>query len=787
MSEEIGGEPTHMAVVAPLPTRIHIDAQYCMDATPGTKPTGTSNISDFILRHFPNEVPNTRDVLKCEVPVGTSGRTVLAHSWGNHIFVVPNTDGLGRWYPWMAGGAKVLDGDPFIQVEVVGQATSRQITTQKQNPNWNWYSTRSNPQYLDVTETHTYEHRRGWRSEGVTVPYAYIPVRISVQGAEPVEARFPFQFPEHGVAQLDPMTDDVTVDVEVEGMKHRWKQSLLYGWGASSSQYREGLSVLYANARKSKIEGPDINVWWQRFFDLHPTDVQAHGADLASLSTTLNKKTIKPNIERLQRESPLDWTFFQWLQSSATSNKQMNNRLLTAFLLKVGETYDTLLAELRKARLEVAPTTSGDRTHYGSTDRTGQWAESRRAICIALPGASDKVQEVEAKADWRKAKDNGAKADGLGVTQEKHPLLRAALESGKIPTTVFNQPNGQPINMEFAIWEKSLANKGWADVISEIALDAGRRGTYERDITSYLSFLPRICKYLDKHAPRGKGKKWTAIPKYVESQWELEVNDTDNENGTSSKRSAFTPVADNDAGTITVPYVAVCVSGVRTQWCYARHYHLFEEGFLDPISDGVVVNDFETKLNGRDDYGLCFYTLTGTVTARGYPTFLIIFERREKRAGKDASTFVHFHRVRPQRSKDGKTTPACQLVEACYQYMAGNVPAKDIAAQQGDMIYILHPGDPLAAGAKVDDPTHSKTVVFESHQMVSSNGVSLSLYRNKAKTPANRLGFINAPAGMDILHPEHDHIMGLPPGWYEIRRCKSWEANPQAIWTYTCD
>ena len=61
------------------------------------------------------------------------------------------------------------------------------------------------------------------------------------------------------------------------------------------------------------------------------------------------------------------------------------------------------------------------------------------------------------------------------------------------------------------------------------------------------------------------------------------------------------------------------------------------------------------------------------------------------------------------------------------------------------------------------------------------------LYESKAKTPANRLGFLNATTGFKVVHPEHQDVVGMAEGWYEIRRCKSWEANPQAIWSLTID
>jgi len=399
------------------------------------------------------------------------------------------------------------------------------------------------------------------------------------------------------------------------------------------------------------------------------------------------------------------------------------------------------------------------------------------------------VQEQDKKKNFRLRKTTTGQSEGLGVTADNYPLLHKAIAGGHIPISVFNQPGkgGQPVNREFALWERALKPKGWAAVIFEVCASASKRNTYERDITPWLNSLFTWPAYLDKHTP-GR-KKWKGFPKFVKSQWELEMGDDDDGDSegpqkTRKERSAFTPWVDNDTRTLTIPYVAVCVTGVRTQWCYARNFYIFEAGFTDPETGGIVVNDYESKLNGKDDYGLCYFTLTGTATARGYPTFLIIFERR---AG--GETWVHFHRVRPCRSAKSIKTPACELVEKCYQYMAGNVPADDVVAQQGDLLFIKHGHDPIKAKAKVKaDPQSGCTFEFESHRFISDNPeVPLTLHLSAAKTPRNRLGFMHAPSGISVQHPEHDDLAGLEEGWYEIRRCKSYENNPVSIWSLTID
>ena len=537
---------------------------------------------------------------------------------------------------------------------------------------------------------------------------------------------------------------------------------------------------LVRHLRHSEIEGGPDALWEAYLSGMHPDDSKTPTEQVASL---YKNKAYAPVFARLQAEAPLDWKFFRWLHDTTPMKGKTLNKFLVAMLKEVGANYDKILGALRSARVKAidCPT----KWYDYQPARMDHGLPFKRAVCETLPGVAEKIQAIEAAKDFRKAVGHAAQAEGLGVTAAEYPLLRAAIEKGEIPIGVFHQPgkDGQPVNREFALWERALGQKGWAKVISEISRNASSRSTYERDITPYLMFLFRICKYLDRHAPRGK-KGWSAMPKFVQSETELEMDEADENTGTVKKRSALTPVADNDTGIVTVPYVALCVSGVRTQWCYAQHYYIFEEGFSDPETKGVVLRDLEPKLNGRDDYGLCYYTLTGTDIARGYPTFLVIFEKRADRK----APYVHFHRVRPCRSKDGVKTPACRLIEACYQYMAGNIPAKDITAQQGDLIFIKCDNDPIAAKAKVEPEVQTSTVlVFESHALCSLTTTDLTLYRSAAKTPGNRLGFVHAPSGLAVTHPEHDDIKGLVEGWYEIRRCKSWEANPKAVWSLTID
>ena len=498
----------------------------------------------------------------------------------------------------------------------------------------------------------------------------------------------------------------------------------------------------------------------------------------------------KALVEEL-RKDPFLAKFLSRFCSSRTYNKIVPNRLLSVFLDTLGGDVPAIksavLAASQSYLAKLNSAKSDNSLYYGVTIQEGDFVY----LLQELPGAKEKASDEEKKRDWKKRDSLREQAEGLLHNPQKTPLLRAALEEGHIPFGVFNQPptrgvEGAPVNREFEVWEEALSKPGWAETIYEVARNAASRTTYERNITSWLSFMLWVLpEYLDKHAPHRSGRAWTCKPKFVSSTWELEMAETD-ERGTTKRRSAMTPVADNMEGIVEVPYVAVATHGDRSTWCYSKNYHLFQRGFWDEISGSLVTRDLEPQLNGRDDYGLMFYTLNGSATVQGYPTFLIIFER------KSHETVVHFHRVRPCRQKDGVWTQANRLVEACYQYMAGNVPASDIITQQGDIMVMRYSGlegsdskNPLKRGAKVKEiESQSGTrFVFESHEFVGP----LTFYPSDTKSVGNRLGFVWAPEGLEIRHPEHENTPRLEGGWFEIRRAKSYENNPLVSATFFND
>lgn len=650
-------------------------------------------------------------------------------------------------------------------IEAVVTGTAIHKTVSYHSGPYDWY-TRSRPTssmlesykvgFSDDVRTYDYTVSTSESKNWDVLPYVFIPISLSI-GGRTWESEVRCEFP------LDSCyIEDGHLWFAL--LERRAKISIgSVDWEYKVSSFRFLLS---------KLNNQDQGKIWESLLFFYEKDRTVSDQGLKSMLTKNAQ-----NLERMERESPLNFRFFRALQNKKTRGGISANQLLAEFLRSTDNDYDKIVEGLRNLRV-----ISKDIEPSGYSTQIEDWFFS---LCERLPGASEKIRAAEAKKDFRKEKSLSEQATGLGA--DRFPKLFKAILEGKIPIGIFHQPGSdQPVNREFPLWEKALSQKGWAPVIFEIAANAASRNTYERDITPYLNALFTWPAFVSKHA---KGKKWRAMPKFVQSQWELEMGNEDEEEGngpqkTRKERSAFTPQVDNENRILTIPYVAVTVSGVRTQWCYSRHYHLFQEGFTDPESGGIVLNDLEKNLNGQgDDYGLCYFTLTGTGTARGYPTFLIIFERRDS-----GETWVHFHRVRPCRVSGGVTTPACELVQRCYQYMAGNIPASEVAAQQGDLIFIQHPHDPIAAKAKVaDDPETGVAFEFESHRFQSRAESSITMYRSMAKEPKNRLGFLHAPNGFEVHHPEHDNLTNLEPGWYEIRRCKSYENNPTGIWSLVID
>ena len=715
-----------------------------------------------LYNHFKIATPTNPpdEALSCKVPLD-GGVEVSALLYDNKIFVGSTIPSM-----WHAFG-KHLEveevEEPFIQVKLAKPHAYKKPLKYKKRQGWGRTTT---------IEVDGFDHDRyGYGDEDPERVAPYLDLEISVNGSNEVvpcrfsrpaagrvnlvseEARLEFVYSFYG---LDLQTEVRTLIDDPDFKRYGGRS----GWGT--------LREFYEGTYKITVDGEEceepLRYIWHAYITRRGLALPIDDRGIKAME---KRKDIAANLDRLKQEDPKTHLFYLWLHDGRIKDKTSNNRLIAAFLTLCGDDYD----KLRSGLLNAMEKPAKGLPYYDTHDDRGA-----RPFCLTLPGAQAKREEEKAKTEWQFQKSNKAKAITLGIDPQRHKQLLTAVEKGDIPLGVFHVPGNHQhlINVEFDLIERSL-KRGWGEVISTIAKNASRRTTYEKNFTPYLAFLFRIERYLKRHTK----KKWTAIPKHVESTSELEMTEAEGE--TVKTRSALTPIADNEANTVTVPYASLATYGRVTTYCYSFKYCVFEEDHLDILSEAPIQHELERGLNGRDDYGLMYYTLTGSPPASGYPTFLIIFERLAR------GTRVHFHRVHPNRSKQGVPTPPCRLIEECYRYMAGNIRAEEVYAQQGDLIFIKQEQDELKPQKGVSD--EGKPVAeFESHKFIPlKDGPPVVLYERQVKSIKNRMGFLYSKTGFKVDHPEHDPLKHMPPGLYEVRRCRSWEANPKAIWSMMID
>ncbi len=710
-------------------------------------------------------------VLTCKVVV-SPGVYLYGAACGNHFWV--STDPIStyviqRYYSRNQQSRQerdVIEVEPFFTVEALGNAYHEMVSVRVRDGGYRYlydYKTIQRPDSYGVTYDYNTQQDVGG------FPYNYLKTKITFMG-ESVEHIFKFKQPEAGEVDIDvngPGSYVFTVNTSFFGLTSTqfWSIKDNNNYNSHSYGYRYNQWQKAWNALTSCTFKQDVNAFLIRFFQAHTTN------DLRALKGIEKRKEIKPVLARLEKEEPLLWAFYSFLKNGHVVKKMSNNRLLASVLLDCGKNYKKFKKQLETVLRDTLGTDPG--AHHDMESAT-------RAMCMRFPTAIKADAQARSKAEWNLREGLTNQAQGLGIDPRRHKTLMRAIAKKQISLSIFHT-TGDPLNLinaEFDLWERALRRKDWAEVIYNICNAITNKNRFEKHITPYLSFLFRVEKYLKRHT----GRNWIAFPKLVNSEAQLEMQERD-ENGTVKTRSALTPIADNEKNTITVPYAGLKMYGAQTTYCYSKHYFVFEKDTIDEVSGSVVVNEVEKKLNGRDDYGLMYYTLDGSVEAQGYPTFLIIFERRKHTPSGELKpyTFVHFHRVHPSRKKNGRMVPACRLVEECYRYMAGNIRAEEIFAQQGDLIFI-----------KTDKPSDFKdeegkaVAEFESHRFATGTNSPVKLWPNESKSIKNRLGFINSDHDFVLEHPEHEHVP-FTAGYYEIRRCKSYENNPAASWTYTCD
>lgn len=476
---------------------------------------------------------------------------------------------------------------------------------------------------------------------------------------------------------------------------------------------------------------------------LQPSVLKPTGA------TKLYKKIQEFELDFLQNH-PLDAIFFRTLLSR--SGNSVHGVKISSVINEVFKDVDSV-ESLRKAMKPFVRELKKNRNY--------NWLEN---AISSFDAYKDKRRNVLSKQTDRAFSKLMQEYESLDLDEKKYPKLVAAIKAGDIPVSTFFRKSEQYflLNDNWILWEKML--KVDYDTTVKLAKEVSRRTTYEKDLMSYFYFvLYDLPEYLKKQT----GDKWTCSPRLIESESELNPPEAD-DNGIVRSRSALTPIVDNKAKTVVVPYASLSISGRQVTYCYSHSYHVLRKGLM--FNGNVCMSDVEEKLNGRDDYGLMFYTLTGSAQGRGYPTFLIIFERH---VSNDVT--VHFHRTHPSRSKDGDYNPIHNWIKVCYNWMAGNIRAENIKAQQGDLVFV-----------KIDDSENlnfeRKVTSYDHHRF--EKPVPFAEYTKKAKS--NILGYVKIEQQMYLTHNQHDDEQ-IPAGTYAIHQCRSWEANPKSIWVLNID
>jgi hypothetical protein len=109
--------------------------------------------------------------------------------------------------------------------------------------------------------------------------------------------------------------------------------------------------------------------------------------------------------------------------------------------------------------------------------------------------------------------------------------------------------------------------------------------------------------------------------------------------------------------------------------------------------------------------------------------------------------------------------------------MVGNIHKSLIKYQQGDLVFVSV------------DPEQEKNLNFgkyvqkyDNHEF--SKPVGFAEYEKKEKS--NILGYVRLIEDTTLQHHEHEHVP-MKEGTYEIRQCRSWEANPKGVWSLRID
>ena len=504
----------------------------------------------------------------------------------------------------------------------------------------------------------------------------------------------------------------------------------------------------YANLLRTKDSKVGLDILKQLFektdYSLNRDINPSNGAGISKAL-----KRILPFYDDVKGNSKLNCMAFQHL--IGISNKSIGN-------VKLSVAINSMLE----------PITDAVELNTLLNKITDIYLEGKYSFAETILNSIPQAKEIKKAALKRKATGAITKKmqdlDFVDIDENLYPQTRKMFFDGEYPLGILFRKESDTyflLNDNWALWEEMIEK--FPEETKELAQTASKRTTYEKDLMSYFYFiLYTLPEYLERHT----GKSWTCSPKLVESANELEPPTVES-NGVAKTRSALTPIVDNDANHVVVPYVSMRVYGRSTQYCYALDFNILHRGMSH--KGNVVSNELEVKLNGQDDYGLLYYTLTGSDSATGYPTFLVIFERL------DDKSVVHFHRCHPMRSKNGEYSPIHTWIKGCYKWMIGNVPFGSIKVQQGDLAFV----------------ETKEELNFESAELVN-NYDSHTFEREVPFLPytkadkQNILGYVKLDKDTLLSHTHHKNRV-IPNGIMVIRQARSWEANPRGVWSLRFD
>ena len=107
--------------------------------------------------------------------------------------------------------------------------------------------------------------------------------------------------------------------------------------------------------------------------------------------------------------------------------------------------------------------------------------------------------------------------------------------------------------------------------------------------------------------------------------------------------------------------------------------------------------------------------------------------------------------------------------------MIGNVAKENIIAQQGDLAFV-----------KTEDT--GKRDFSDMVKAYDNHIFAAPIYfsPNTASSKNNVLGYVKLTEDNTLQHHEHEWVT-IPAGVYEVRQCRSWEANPKGVWSLRID